>query len=100
MQRFLARTTAGTTLTAAAVLASGLLMAAPAAAATTCSTSMVGNTVASGTCSGTGEFRLVADCKAPQINDAYSSWVRVDGGSATVRVECVFGINRKFIQKR
>jgi hypothetical protein len=56
-----------------------------------------GNTAGWANCTGSGTVRLVIDCTAPQISDFVGSWVTFSG-SVTLSGECVFGINRVFVQ--
>ncbi len=91
-------------LAALALAAAPVLALLPAAAAeasaqaVSCTTTKY-NTVGRIDCSGSGEVRIVVDCKAPQISDYVGPYTRFSG-SVTLYGECKFGINSVSYQAR
>ena len=67
--------------------------AAEAAAASMSCTTKAYRTVGKATCKGTGLFKVKLDCKAPQIRDKESGWVRINNSTASAYAECKYGIN-------
>ncbi|MYV38681.1 hypothetical protein GT030_07315 [Streptomyces sp. SID1328] len=72
--------------------------ASASAQAVSCTTTKY-NTVGRIDCSGSGEVRIVIDCKAPQITDYTGPYTRFNG-SITLYGECNFGINSVSYQAR
>jgi hypothetical protein len=66
-----------------------------AAASINCTTKAF-RTVGKATCTGTGLFKVKLDCKAPQIPDVESGWVRIDNSTASAYAECKYGINHVY----
>ncbi len=70
-------------------------VAEAAAAGMNCTTKAY-RTVGKATCTGTGLFKVKLDCKAPQISDAESGWVRINNSTASAYAECRHGINHVY----
>lgn len=92
MKRILAIAVAG--MIAAGGIALGSAQAADAAL--TCSASTPANTLAKGTCSGNGTWRLKAKCQMEP--DKYTSSVKQTSGSTTLYKECTFKVQGAVIE--